>query len=197
MHFKRNRKGYVCGSFDKWGKVACESYIVRELNLIEIISNEFKNTSSAIDNIDYIKKIQKSFEKDIKKKEKLLNQYNNKITECKLLKNEALKSFYKKETTKEDYDFFIQNTNIEINEYNNTIKTLEFELSKHKDIANLSKLKDLQNHIKDFSELTPELLNRFIEKIEIKKDGSPKIYYRFSDASIYFSDFINFTTVSA
>lgn len=197
MHFKRNRKGYVCGSFDKWGKVACESHIVRELNLIEIISNEFKNISSAIDNIDYIKKIQKSFEKDIKKKEKLLNQYNNKITECKLLKNEALKSFYKKETTKEDYDFFIQNTNIEINQFNNTIKTLEFELSKHKDTANLSKLKDLQNHIKDFSELTPELLNRFIEKIEIKKDGSPKIYYRFSDASIYFSDLINFTQVSA
>lgn len=67
MHFKKNRKGYVCGSFDKRGKFACESHIVRELNLIEIISNEFKSISASIDNIDYLSKIQLSLQKEAKK----------------------------------------------------------------------------------------------------------------------------------
>ncbi|PBE66264.1 hypothetical protein BGU27_00320 [Clostridioides difficile] len=196
MHFKRNRKGYVCGSFDKWGKVACESHIVRELNLIEIISNEFKNISSAIDNVDYIKKIQSSLLKDVTKKEKNLNQYIAKLNHSKSIKNKALRSLFENEITKEAYNSFICDIDIEINQYTEHIKKLELELSKHKDTTNLSKLQDIQTYIKDFSKLTPELLNRFIEKIEIKKDGSPKIYYRFSDASIYFSDLINFTQVS-
>lgn len=33
MHFKANRKGYVCGTFDKWGTIKCTSHIVREKNL--------------------------------------------------------------------------------------------------------------------------------------------------------------------
>lgn len=197
MHFKKNRKGYVCGSFDKRGKVACESHIVRELNLIEIISQELKNISSAIDNVDYIKKIQSSLQKDVRKKEKLLNQYTIKLDKSNSLKNKALRSLFENEITKEAYDSFICDVDIEIKQYTKHIKKLELELSKYKDTTNVSKLQDIQIYIKDFSELTPQLLNRFIEKIEIKKDGSPKIYYRFSDASIYFSDLINFTQTSA
>lgn len=63
-------KGYVCGSFDKRGKIACESHIVREKNLIEIISNEFKIISASIDNIYYLNKIQLSLQKESKKKER-------------------------------------------------------------------------------------------------------------------------------
>ncbi|WP_422677839.1 DUF4368 domain-containing protein [Bacillus smithii] len=29
----------------------------------------------------------------------------------------------------------------------------------------------------DFKELTPEILHRLLERIEIKADGTPKIYY--------------------
>lgn len=196
MHFKKNRKGYVCGSFDKRGTASCESHIVRELNLIEIITNEFRTLSNSIDNIDYLNKIYSSLLKESKKKEKLIIKYTNKIEVLKTEKNKTLKLLINDTITKDDYTCFIEETNSTINKYNLEINRLQIELVSHKNISDTSYLKEIQSHIKDFSELTPELLNRFIEKIEIKKDGSPKIYYRFSDASIYFSDLINFTQTS-
>lgn len=196
MHFKKNRKGYVCGSFDKRGRVACESHIVRELDLIEIVSNEFKIISTSIDNIDYLNKIQLSLQKEAKKKEKLINKHANKIENLRIQKNKTLKLLLNDTITKDDYKCFSEEINSEINKCTLEINRLQKELVSHKNITDTSYLKEIQSHIKDFSELTPELLHRFIEKIEIKKDGSPKIYYRFSDASIYFSHFINFTQVS-
>ena len=117
MYFKKNRKGYVCGSFDKRGKVACESHIVREITLIEIISNEFKIISASIDNIDYLSKIQLSLQKEAKKKEKLINKYTNKIENCKIQKNKTLKLLLNDTISKDDYSCFIEEINEEINKY--------------------------------------------------------------------------------
>ncbi|WP_157274477.1 hypothetical protein [Paenibacillus fonticola] len=36
-----------------------------------------------------------------------------------------------------------------------------------------------------FNELTPELLHKLIDRIEIKADGSPSIFYRLSNPSAY------------
>ncbi|WP_420490293.1 DUF4368 domain-containing protein [Neobacillus drentensis] len=36
-----------------------------------------------------------------------------------------------------------------------------------------------------FKELTPEILHRLIDRIEIKADGSPRIFYRFSNPAAY------------
>jgi len=43
-----------------------------------------------------------------------------------------------------------------------------------------------ENIFIDFQELTPDILHRLIERIEIKADGSPRIIYRFSDPSAYY-----------
>lgn len=40
--------------------------------------------------------------------------------------------------------------------------------------------------IVDFNELNTDMLHRFMEKIEIKADGSPRIHYRFSDTSAFY-----------
>ncbi|WP_155486418.1 hypothetical protein [Paraclostridium sordellii] len=42
--------------------------------------------------------------------------------------------------------------------------------------------------------LTPDVANRLIDKIEVSEDGTPRIYYRFSESSICLSDFINQTS---
>lgn len=52
----------------------------------------------------------------------------------------------------------------------------------------LNELDGLKEKIIDLKELTPEVLNRFVERIEIKAYGTPRIFYRFSKLSIYFSD---------
>ena len=45
MHFKKNRKGYVCGTFNKHVSKACSSHIVREANISAIVLSEIKNLS--------------------------------------------------------------------------------------------------------------------------------------------------------
>ncbi|WP_423219460.1 DUF4368 domain-containing protein [Clostridium botulinum] len=57
----------------------------------------------------------------------------------------------------------------------------------------MENLKNLKDSVFDLKELTPYILNRFIEKIEIKSDRTPKIHYRFSESSVYFSDFFSNT----
>ncbi len=67
---------------------------------------------------------------------------------------------------------------------------------KKKEIFNTSLLNELyglKDEIINLKELTPEILNRFVECIKVKADGTPKIFYRFSESSIYFSAFFSNT----
>ncbi|NCU19062.1 DUF4368 domain-containing protein [Bacillus sp. P1(2020)] len=45
-------------------------------------------------------------------------------------------------------------------------------------------MKQLKNELKEYirlNKLTPEMLHRLVDRIEIKEDGPPKIYYRFAN----------------
>ncbi|WP_256358481.1 DUF4368 domain-containing protein [Bacillus sp. sid0103] len=55
------------------------------------------------------------------------------------------------------------------------------------DETSLYELKKQLEVFVEFKELTPELLHRLIEKIEIKADGKAKVHYRTSTSSAYFS----------
>ena len=50
-----------------------------------------------------------------------------------------------------------------------------------------------KNIASNIDDLTPDIVSRLIDKIEISQDGTPRIYYRFSESSICLSDFINQT----
>ena len=134
MHFKKNRKGYVCGSFNKHGKKACSDHIIREAELANAILSDIKFMLSNIKNEKFISEINKKFTIDIK-----INELTKKEDEYKSLIAER---------------------------FNTTL------------IDELDKLKE---KIIDLKELTPEVLNRFVERIEVKADGTPKIFYRFSE----------------
>jgi site-specific DNA recombinase len=68
----------------------------------------------------------------------------------------------------------------ETNELVVSKKELESLLSIHKVVENIQKLKQELTQFLNFDELTPEILHRLIDRIEIKADGTPKIFYRFS-----------------
>lgn len=72
----------------------------------------------------------------------------------------------------------------EINELVVSKKELESLLSSHKVVENIQKLKQELAQFLNFDELTPEILHRLIDRIEIKADGTPKIFYRFSAPKI-------------
>ncbi|MGG1657570.1 DUF4368 domain-containing protein [Geobacillus thermopakistaniensis] len=76
----------------------------------------------------------------------------------------------------------IEANNKEINEL--VVSKKESLLSSHKVVENIQKLKQELAQFLNFDELTPEILHRLIDRIEIKADGTPKIFYRFSAPKI-------------
>ena len=71
---KKNRRGYVCGLYDKLGNKACSDHIVRENELIESILNEIKLFSSLLNNKDTINKIKNALNEDNKSKNIQINK---------------------------------------------------------------------------------------------------------------------------
>ncbi|MDO6354968.1 recombinase family protein [Caloramator sp. CAR-1] len=187
MHYKKNRKGYICGSYNKHGSKACNEHLIKEDELKTIILNDIKSLISKLDNEKFIKTIEVKVKTNIDKLEKQVKNYKKEIENLKAQKRKALNKFINEEINKEDYDMFISETNKKIN---NLTKVLEKNQTIINDISKNFSLKDLdnlKNMIINIKELTPDILNRFIERIEIKADGTPKIFYRFSGASVYFS----------
>ncbi|WP_206154970.1 recombinase family protein [Clostridium muellerianum] len=76
MHFKKNRKGYVCGSFNKHGKKACSDHIIREAELANAILSDIKFMLSNIKNEKFISEINKKVTTQKKKLEKELKNYS-------------------------------------------------------------------------------------------------------------------------
>ncbi|HEY8362528.1 MAG TPA: recombinase zinc beta ribbon domain-containing protein [Tissierellaceae bacterium] len=189
MHYKKNRRGYVCGSYNKHGSKACSEHIVREDELKTIILNDIKSLLSKLDNEKFIKNIELKVKNQIDKLEKQIKNYKKEIENLKVRKSKALNKFINEEISKEDYDMFISEINQKINDLTKLFEknqTLINDISKNFSLEDLNNLKNMIINIK---ELTPDILNRFVERIEIKADGTPKIYYRFSGSSVYFSAF--------
>lgn len=196
MHFKANRKGYVCGNYDKYGNSACNDHIVREKELTEAVLKDLNKLISCIKNKNLTAKIEKKVQQYKNKYEKELAKYNREIDQLSTEKNNALRKLVNDIITKEQYDMLTNEDNmrlLDLTKKQQEYKTLIAQYDINNCIKDLSKL---QEQVLNITELTPEILNRFIEKIEIKKDGTPKIYYRFSGSSIYFSTLFNCETHS-
>ena len=193
---KKNRRGYVCGLYDKLGNKACSDHIVRENELIESILNEIKLFSSLLNNKDTINKIKNALNEYNKSKNIKINKLKTELKKLEEYKLKNLKLLMDDSISKEDYDLFNKSNNIKIDEINSKINSLSKSISKKGSNLTLDRLKEIETLVTDITELTPELLNRLIEKIEIKKDGSARIYYRFSIPSNFYS-LINFKQHSA
>ena len=180
MHFKKNRKGYICGSFNKHGIKACSSHIIREQNLKDIILSDIDFSSN--------------LNKESKSSKNKLDSIETKISKLTTRKNNALNKFIDDCISKDDYDNLVESINSELNELKSEKLLLESTMSTNLN-SNLSSgmcyFKSIASNIND---LTPDVVNRLIDKIEVSEDGTPRIYYRFSESSICLSDFINQTS---
>jgi len=144
---------------------------------------------SNIKNEKVIAEIEKKVTSQKKKLEKELKNYTKEIESLTIKKNKALSKFINDEISKEDYDTFKSSIDFKIKELTKKEQEYKTLIAEKFDTNLLNELDGLKEKIIDLKELTPEILNRFVERIEVKADGTPKIFYRFSESSIYFSAF--------
>jgi len=90
----------------------------------------------------------------------------------------------RKELTDEEYQVLIEDNNKRLAELAKEKQIIESSLEESSTALNVDALNhELKKYVAN-PLITPELINKLIERIEIKEDGSPRIYYRFSNSYI-------------
>ena len=142
----------------------------------------------------FLDNISSNLNKESKSSKNKLDSIETKISKLTTRKNNALNKFIDDCISKDDYDNLVESINSELNELKSEKLLLESTMSTNLN-SNLSSgmcyFKSIASNIND---LTPDVVNRLIDKIEVSEDGTPRIYYRFSESSICLSDFINQTS---
>lgn len=63
MHYKKNVKGYLCGSYNKHGIKKCTDHLVREADLVSVILQDIRLLVSNLNNEAVIKKLENQLKK--------------------------------------------------------------------------------------------------------------------------------------
>ena len=179
MHFKKNRKGYVCGTSVKLGKNVCSDHIVRESALSEAILKELNSFMSSYSPTSNSKQLEAIYKKKVSKFESAIKANEQKLIKLNERKSNALDYFLDKTISKNEYDSYIAKYTKEAEILSNELTAFKSSLEILTAPSTLEKISSFEKPKAKIDELTPEILNKFIEKIEISEDGSPKIYYRF------------------
>lgn len=179
MHFKANRKGYVCGNFNKHGIKACSDHVVRELNLEQAIINDISTFINALKTTSFLDDVSLTVNEHISKKKRSLELYEQELNLLNSRKTKSLNLLVDGVITKDDYNLLIDSNTDDILNLQQKIDKCNQELKKLSDDSLLSELTSLKKEVISFKNLTKDILNRFVKRIEIKEDGTPIIFYRF------------------
>lgn len=181
MWYRSNQEGYICGNYGKHGRIACTNHSVKEAELSRVILNDFRKMYEQIDHPNFTKNLEEKTKTSEKKIKVQLTSIEKQLEKQLNLKRNSLQKFVQDEISKQDYDDFV--SMIE-----EKIKSLEIEKLKLKKIMaeshqtdNFTAIKNLLNDFLEFNTLTKEMLNRFVDRIEITESKNIKITYKFSE----------------
>lgn len=180
MWYRHNRKGYICGSYAKHGKKACSSHTIKEELLRRSILSDVTTWVDRINKEGYIKELEEKSKTSKQRHHKQLEKLTNQIEKLTNRKRRFITLLADEQISHEDYRVNVEANNAEIDEL--TIKKGELLADIENDnlMDNFSQLKAQLLNFLQFDELTPEILHRLVDRIEIKEDQTATIRYRFT-----------------
>lgn len=183
LHFKSSRKGYVCGNYNKHGRKACSDHFINETQLAEIILEDIRTISFKMDLNSTLNSIRNKVKKASTSTQSHLLQIEKSIVDLNKDKVRLTKLLAQSSISIEDYRLTIDDLNSQLK----NLTSKKYELEQSNAVSNDSTLSDIATIKKEldyflqFNELTAEMLHRLVDRIEINEDGSPRIFYRFSN----------------
>jgi len=153
-----------------------------ESKLEELVINDLKEISKkAIKNKKkFIYSIQKpNFEKENNKIEEVVTHKLNRINEIKKIRMSLYEDKVKEIITEEDFVEYSSNYNDEMEQLNSDIQNLQKELNTIKEEKVACNFYTILEKIVDFKIVDKAILIQLIDKIEIFKDKSVKVHYKF------------------
>lgn len=181
LWFRSNRQnGYVCGNYARHGKKACSAHTIKEDFLKETILFDIRKLVQKIDKEYYLKELEARSKKSKKDIQQKLDKLNKQIDVLKTRKKNFIKMLADEKIKHDEYLEMVEDNNNELAQLaekkNEMVLMLESELV----IDNIDKLKQELLQFLNFDELSPEILHRLINRIDVKEDGTPVIHYRFA-----------------
>lgn len=180
MWYRSNRKGYICGGYAKHGRKACSSHAIQEKFLKHAILSDVKTWVDQLNKEEYVQKLKQKSKSSQQRLQKKIDQINRQIDRLTKRKGNYINLLADELITHEEYRKNVEANNAEIHEL--TIKKGELISAIENDnyAENFMQLKEELLRFLQFDELTPEMLHRLVDRIEVKEDRTPIIRYRFS-----------------
>jgi len=180
MHYKKNRRGYVCGSYNKHGIKACADHHVIEEDLISDILGDIEKLLAVAKEQNLLSKMERKIKKQLEQQQKELQSINRQIKELEKQKINFIQLLASEVITQEEYRDVVKQNEINMYDLLQTKSKIESNLSNQDSNEQMQLIQKELSKIKKVDTLTPDLLHHLIEKIEIKADGTARIFYRFS-----------------
>ncbi|MEK4383610.1 recombinase zinc beta ribbon domain-containing protein [Aeribacillus sp. FSL K6-2848] len=177
MWYRQNRKGYICGGYGRHGSKKCSHHAIKESGLKSIILSDLKKYAREISKEGLIKKLEQQTVRAEKTTNKKLASIEREMKRLVERKSKFLNLLANEIITKADYQRAIEEINRELKRLSAQKTELQHSLESKNIHEEIAKLKAELDKYLLFNDLTEEMLHRFVRRIEIKADGTPKIFY--------------------
>lgn len=170
MHYVSNRKAYVCGTYNKRGKEYCTSHVIKESKLNDYLLDSLNNLISNLPKLSSISGYSFSSEnnKFTKKYTKLLNN----ITAAENKRKKLTAKFSTDGIIKEAYDELYADISNEISYLKDTASKYKTILDNINEIEVSAIINETTTATCIISEITPDILRRFVSNISINTNGN-------------------------
>lgn len=178
MHYRSNRKGYTCGTYNKKGVDYCTSHLITEDSLYKAVLDDLNNLLQPLDTSYTVKNIKSMLQNRVKQLKKQRTTYQNNYKKVKRENDIAFKKLINGTISREEYTLFINSEpqNLSLLESKQSSTELLLQHLSSPDTLNIL-LESVTNQY--VTTLTPSILNTFISKIEIGEADTLYIHYNF------------------
>lgn len=176
--------GYICKTYKVHGKQFCESHSIDKEELEEAVLMSIQDQARKIlreEDIDELKNMQFINRRKIST-DTQLQSFQNRIDKILNFKRKTYDNFMEELITKADYIKFVAEYDREISELRQQIEVIneEAEVQEQLEIQYDEWVEAFKNYI-NIKELTRDVVIELIDKIEVNKDRSINIYYKFEN----------------
>jgi DNA invertase Pin-like site-specific DNA recombinase len=177
-------KGYVCGNYNKHGKHVCSQHGVKEKELKGVILDDIRNMAESLNEKEVMGRLESKAAQARRQAEKQLLSLQRRIEKLKEQKTGLIRLLASGTITETEYKEATESGNVELCSLHDQLKgfqSLQASSSTGESIVRLKK--ELKQFMK-LDELTPEMVHRFVDRIEVQADGSVNIHYKFTATAL-------------
>ncbi|MED4354602.1 recombinase family protein [Schinkia azotoformans] len=178
------RKGYVCGNYYKHGKHVCSQHSVKEKELIEIVLNDIRSMAETLSENEVMGRLETKTLQARKQAEKQLQSLQRRIEKLKEQKTGLIRLLASGTITETEYKEATESSNAELFTLQEQLKSFQCLQASGSTGESIARLKKELKQFMKLKELTPEMVHRLVDKIEVKADGSVNIHYKFTSTAL-------------